>query len=225
MPGIRWNDEFVEQDLERRQEDARDSRRRRRRGRDQRQTTEWRSRSEVHRRQDRKFFWRRLRRSVVRTFLLLLVLAALGVGVKGALWREQSITARYEGLQPAGTNDRAALERRLADIDHLIAGNPLWLGAFRASEERSELRAQIRRLEGEEAEAARKAERELQERLDAAESARVHARTFTEQRQFAKAAEYLRIALDVAPPDWSERERVASDLEALESLVQRQGSR
>lgn len=158
---------------------------------------------------------RSLRRRVRLTGLLFLLAAGIAV----AVWRESWLNEQYQSLPPAVEGSTESLETRLAAIDSIIDRNPLWLGAFRASQERSELRASITRLEAADARARMAAEAELARQRDEAESLRLRYRLAVEQGEIDAALGYLQRVLEAAPPDWEERPRLEADLEALEQLL------
>ena len=160
---------------------------------------------------------RTLRRRVRLAGLLLLLAAAAAV----AVWRESWLNEQYESLPPAAEGSEDSLRARLAAIDSIVEGNPLWLGAFRASQERSDLRASIARLEAEAARSRLAAEAEQARLSDEAESLRLRYRLAVEQGEIQVALEYLERVLALAPADWPERARLVADRAALAELLQR----
>lgn len=159
--------------------------------------------------------WRR----TVRIAGLLVVLAA---GVFLLVTRDMQISQEYRELPAARQGDRQSLEQRLASVDALIQGNPLWLGMFAAGRERGELRSEIERLHAQEAREARQVEDQLTERRIHAETALVRARRAVEALDMKGAIEQYELALGVAPEDWSERERAEADLAAVKRFEQEQ---
>ncbi len=110
---------------------------------------------------------------------------------------------------------------RQAGIAELLAGNPLWHGSIRASHESSALDTRIASLERQQAAAALSAEIQLLQRMDLAETARLHGRSYVETRRFAPALEQFRLTLWSAPPTWPLRPRTKADVAALEEWLAR----
>ncbi|HVS17173.1 MAG TPA: hypothetical protein VMT18_01140 [Planctomycetota bacterium] len=155
---------------------------------------------------------RRAWRRRLRAFLLLVALVGVVLGVMG---RESWLQQRYASIPPAEENDIVGMRDRLDQIDHLIAANPLWMGAFQASSERAGLRAAIAKHESRLLHEQLAAEAELRRRLDEAESSYVRARAAVDEGDLAGALEFYRHALEAAPEDWSELERVQADVQAI----------
>jgi tetratricopeptide (TPR) repeat protein len=162
---------------------------------------------------DKRRAWRRRLRSAA----MFLVLVGL---VLGGVWRESWLQQRYDGIAPAEDNDLPALRERLDEIDQLIAANPLWWGAFRASGERAELRVAIAKHESRLLREQMAAEAEHRRRLDEAESNYVRAREAVNEGDLQAALERFTQALAVAPPEWSERARTEADVEAIRAWLQ-----
>jgi len=165
-----------------------------------------------------KLAWRRR----LRIAGMLVVVAGLAAGV---VFRELHIQSTYANLTPQMGNSRQDLQSRLNNLDSLINSNPLWLGMFQAGRERADLRKRIAELD---AAAAQDALREADQRATRvleAESARTKGLLLLEQRDFQGAAQEFAEALGVAPADWSERARVAADLEAISELTPEQVQR
>jgi tetratricopeptide (TPR) repeat protein len=142
----------------------------------------------------------------------LLMLVGLCAGVT---FRELHVRRLYQALPEVRADDLDSLGTRLAAIDALLAGNPLWLGMFEASRERAQLRTRIDQIEARRAAADRQAaDREAEARM-MADSARTRAVLLLDQRDFPAAAAELRRALEFAPPDWQHRGRVEADLAAI----------
>ena len=155
---------------------------------------------------------RRAWRRRLRAFGLVVVLVSAGMGVMG---RESWLQERYAAIPPAEENDIVGMRDRLEQIDHLIAANPLWMGAFQASSERAELRAAIAKHESRLIQEQLAAEAEVRRRLDEAESSYVRAREAVDEGDFAAAIGFYEHALGSAPADWSERERLQADIQAI----------
>lgn len=162
---------------------------------------------------DKRRAWRRR----VRAAAMTLVLVGL---VLGGVWRESWLQRRYDAIPPAEENDLPALRTRLEEIDHLVAANPLWWGAFRASGERAELRVAIAKHESRMLREQLAAEAELARRLDEAESSYVRAREAVDEGDLRAALQHYTQALAVAPPDWPERERTEADVQAIREWLE-----
>jgi tetratricopeptide (TPR) repeat protein len=156
---------------------------------------------------------RRTLRRRVRMFSLFVLMCG---AVAFAVWREIGINELYDSLSPASVDNIESLRARLDGIDAIVEGNPLWVGAFRASQERSQLRARITQLESLEIRERIQRDAELGRKLDEAESHRIRYRVAVEEGKLDAAVEHLRAALEVAPADWEHRARLESDLAALQ---------
>lgn len=164
-----------------------------------------------------KVAWRkRLQLACVVLFLFALA--------SGFFAREWLIGQRYATLPETKPGDIASMQLRLEELDHLIAANPLWLGMFRAGRERVRLRTGIDKLQALAAEQDRIAMEERETRVQMADSARMVARMAAEQGAFDRALAKFREALRVAPPEWEPRERVESDIQAIEDWMLQEAS-
>lgn len=152
-----------------------------------------------------------LRRRVGAVLTLLLLAGAAA----GAVWHEREIGARYAALAPADSTNVQSVRTRLHGVDDLIESNPLWIGKFDASKERSRLRAEIQRFEAAESEQKRAQVDEQARNLELAESARQRGRQYAEQGAYGEALIQLESALASAPADWEPREKVEIDVRAL----------
>jgi tetratricopeptide (TPR) repeat protein len=153
----------------------------------------------------------RVRRRVRATAGTILLTAC----VAGAVLRELDVRQSYQLVQPATKGDLKSLRARYDAIDDLVAHNPLSWATFRASHERSELRAQILSLEALQIEAARVRADEAAQKKVIAESARLRGRQFAEQGNYAEARQQFEFALENATPDWPHRARLESDIAAI----------
>lgn len=147
-----------------------------------------------------------------------LSVVVLGLGV-GFVFRELHVARSYEQLEIAAPGDVESLRHRLSSLDSLIAGNPLWLGMFKAGRERADIRAEIDVLEAEQAESARLEADRVAELKIHAESARMRGLLLVEQREFGAAAAEFRRALELAPSDWGHTQRLEADLAAIDELL------
>jgi tetratricopeptide (TPR) repeat protein len=155
------------------------------------------------------------RRTLRRRARMLGLFLLLSGAVTFAVWREIGINEMYDSLSPASPDNIEALRARLLGIDAIIEGNPLWVGAFRASHERAELRTRITQLESLEMSDRIQREADLGRKLDEAESHRIRYRLAVEEGDMDGALEHLRAALEAAPSDWEFRPRLEADLDAL----------
>ena len=142
----------------------------------------------------------------------------LGAVVAVVVWREAWIDEQYKSLPPTIEGSAESYRARLAGIDTLIERNPLWLSAFRASEERAELRAVITRLESVQMRESIESRLEKERRREEAESLRLRYRLAVERGAIEEALAFLDEALEVAPLDWEKRERLEADRVALQEL-------
>ena len=156
--------------------------------------------------------WRRRVRALA---LLVLVVGS----VMGVMWRESWLQQRYAAIPPAEANDIVGMRERLESIDHLIASSPLWMGAFQASSERADLRAAIAKHESRLLQEQLAAEADERRRLDEAESSYVRARGAVDEGDFSAALKFYERALEVAPQDWSELERIQADIQAIQEWI------
>ncbi len=157
----------------------------------------------------------RRRRAASRVGLALLVIG-LGVGV---ILREMHVATSYENIEQATPGSVESLGQRLASIDSLIAGNPMWLGMFKAGRERARIRTEIDRLEAARAEATRLEADRLAELRIRTESSRMSGLRLVESGDLHGAADHLRRALELAPEHWPHLVRTRSDLAAIEELL------
>lgn len=160
----------------------------------------------------RKESWTRRIRGV----LLGLVVCGIGAGV---VYRELYVHRLYANLPLAQDGDLDSLRLRLANIDALIARNPLWLGMFQAGRERSKLRTDITKLEAWLDDKARIEENALAEHQVLIDSIRTRAILLVQQDDFAGALEQFERALEEAPEDWEYRERVETDVAAIREYL------
>lgn len=159
--------------------------------------------------------WRRR----VRLGALMFIVVGLAVGV---VFRELHIQNTYATLTPQLGEDRASLQERLDNLDHLITANPLWLGMFQAGRERADLKKRLSVLEFQAEEDALIAAEEQKQTLMLAEAARTRGLLLLEQRDFAAAQREFARALEVAPADWDVRARVIGDMKAISELTPQQ---
>lgn len=137
-------------------------------------------------------------------------------GVLGGLyWWEREAESAYDALPVADVKELSTLRERLASIDGLMETYPMWLGMWKASSERAELRVSIQKVVSAQAEADRQREEERARQLAHAESANLRGDVHTENGDFTSALADYRECLDVAPADWPNRARVEANVAAL----------
>jgi tetratricopeptide (TPR) repeat protein len=145
------------------------------------------------------------------------LIACCVVGVLSAVvWWERRVETAYSALPAADVRDLASLRERLAALDGLMDTYPLWLGMWRASGERADLRVSIQKVVAEQAEAERVREEEHARSLAHAESANLRGDAHMDNGEFMAALDDYRECLSVAPPDWPNRARVEANIAAIE---------
>ncbi len=147
----------------------------------------------------------------------LFVATLLSVGLSYLVLREFRLREELRAIPTAALGNRAALERRLVEIEQFITAHPVWHGALMALAERSELRIQLAVL-AEQMRAGREAEQRAErERLEAAELCRQRGLMLAQSGDLKGALTALREALSYGGDDWPERERVSKDVADLEA--------
>jgi tetratricopeptide (TPR) repeat protein len=151
---------------------------------------------------------------------LVLLLMVVTTTLTAMVLRERNINEQYAALPPFTVQDGSSLSARLDGLDHLIAGNRLWLGMFDVVGERSELQKQRDRISARQAEAGRK-ELELQyQRTAQAEALRLSAIAKVAAGELEAALAEFELALESSSPDWPRRERVEANIEAIQELLE-----
>jgi tetratricopeptide (TPR) repeat protein len=158
---------------------------------------------------------RRRNRLVAFAVVLTALLGLLGV-------REFVIHRAWAKIPDAPYEDPGALRARMASIDALVDQHVFWLGFFAASDERRQLQKQLDGLQERAAERKREATRQLEQRVQLAETARTKGRLATERGDMREALQHFRTALELCTDDWEHRERVQADVEAIESWLEGQ---
>lgn len=156
---------------------------------------------------------KRRSRGVLYFLGLALLIAAVGI-------RELSIRHAYAGIPEAPADDRESLRARLAAVDACLGEHLFWFGYFAAVDERSRLQRQIDGLEARIAEKQREAIRLLEQRVGMAEGARVRGLQAVARGEMKEALQQFRTALELCTDDWSHRERVRSDVIAIETWLE-----
>ncbi|MCC6408042.1 MAG: hypothetical protein IT453_12845 [Planctomycetes bacterium] len=144
---------------------------------------------------------------------LLTICAASVIGA--VVWWERHVETAYEALPTADVKDLGSLRERLASLDGLMDTYPMWLGMWKASSERADLRVSIQKLVSEQAEAERVREEERARRLAHAESANLRGDVHMENGDFLAALADYRECLEVAPEEWAPRARVEANIAAI----------
>lgn len=153
---------------------------------------------------------------------LLLFILVLSAAVSAILAREMKIREAYQGLPLAIPGDQASVEARVAELEELIASRRIWTGVLDAMKERDGLEAQVNDLEQERIREEHERELELQRLAEMAEAARMRGLMHAQRGDHEQALVDLKRALSLSTPDWEHRERVGSDIAALEGLQEQQ---
>lgn len=165
--------------------------------------------------------WEEAQRIATRRRRVTTLTVALAVSMLLSLfgWREWTLASQLDSLPTVSHDDSAGLRESLAQVDALISENPLWMGAFRASRQRLELRAQVDRIDAVEESRHRARIQEAARKLDIAENARVAGRDASADREFVTALGHFERSLDIAPDDWEHRPRVQADIDAIRTWL------
>jgi len=154
------------------------------------------------------------RATAAKVALSLILVGVLGYGL---VRREQSVRERWDAIPSAESGDLAALHGRLDAIEALVNQEHFWGGVFQAWRERDQLRARITRIEEENARTARTAALQKQERQQTAEDVRLRGMLSVKSGRFEEALVDLRQALELGGEHWEQRQRVLTDISAIES--------
>jgi tetratricopeptide (TPR) repeat protein len=148
-------------------------------------------------------------------------LAAFVLAISGlmaaVILRELHLERSYQALPEAIEGDLRSYEARIAELDDLLRSNRLWIGGFRALNERASLEFALDSLRSREARVAHESDSRHDVRLDAAEDARVLGMQAAREGRMEEALAHLRRALSFAPPGWEHRARVETDVAAIEA--------
>ena len=159
-------------------------------------------------------------RRVRRRNRLVLLLVVVSTTLSALFVREHKIDEEYAALPPAPLEDVRALDARIQGIDGLIASNRFWFGMFDVVGERSELRKHKDRLEAKLAEAERRRIAIEGDRAANAEAMRLKAIDAVAGAHYEEALQLFKEALRLGAPDWDRRERVQSNVDAIEKLLE-----
>lgn len=158
---------------------------------------------------------RRSRRATIaKVVLSMMIVGFLGYSL---VLREQRVRERWEALPQAVAGNTLSLQGRLDAIEALRADVHVWLGMFQAERERDQLRAQIQRLQDEATRAARNATLQKKARQQDAEDVRLRGMLNVKNGKFDDALSDLRQALELGGEHWEQRQRVLSDISAIEA--------
>lgn len=157
---------------------------------------------------------RRRARLVSLACLLVLLVAALAI-------RELSVRQGFRDI-PSASGDAASIRRRIAALDSFRDEHVFWSGYFACEEERLALQRQADAITAREADQERERIRQLQQRVGMAETARVKGVEAVERNDMTEALQQFRSALELCTDDWKYKQRVASDVAALEKWLEGQ---
>lgn len=147
---------------------------------------------------------------------LLLGIASLTALITMVVGREVSIHREMVALPVAEADDHAGLEARRASIQTLVEHHGIWTGVMAAREEVEAIAVKISQID-----AAREDDLQRQAAKHAsltaqAEAKRMEGLVLSERGDFEGALGSFTNALGLAPLDWDYRERVQTDVTALE---------
>jgi tetratricopeptide (TPR) repeat protein len=154
------------------------------------------------------------RRRRLRLVGFVCLVSALVVGV---VVRERRIEDAYRGLPDARGEELADIRARLGHVQGLVDDHRFWFGMSRVLNERRQLRSAIDVLEARVSDQALEQRRDDARRAQMAEAARESGLEAAKRGEFDAALEDLRRALALAAPNWSGRERIQSDIAAIEA--------
>lgn len=160
-----------------------------------------------------------VRRSRRRVTLVTLVGSIL---VSAGLLRETRLAEEYRTLPEAQDNDPLGTKQRLDAIESFVEAHPVWHGSLRALAERTALRLEVDRREDAYRLVAERREAELARRKEEADLARQRGAVLAQDGHYSAALEELRRSLELATPQWEERERVQRDIDALSAYLEDQ---
>jgi tetratricopeptide (TPR) repeat protein len=155
---------------------------------------------------------KRRRRIIAVVLLVSTILTAVGL-------HEKMVRDEFHNLAGYQPGDVGSMQDRLDTLEAFVDEHPVWHGALGVLSERSRLRVELQRLRDEIASRKEKESATLARMQDAAELARRRARIHAENNDFPSALRELANALELAPPDWSEREQVERDVAAIREYL------
>ena len=165
---------------------------------------------------------RKVRRwKVMRALRIVGAVALLGLAAYGVWMREEHVRAEYAALPPLRAADAAGVRARIAAIDDLIARQYAWFAMGEALREKQALNERLRRFADRVESEHHDETMQVQERLQEADAAHSRGLMYAQQGKFDEALKDLRLALELAPPNWEHARRVRADLEAIEAFKAR----
>ncbi len=152
---------------------------------------------------------RKRRRRIVVAVLIVSVIVSLGV------LHEIRARGSFQDLAGYSEGDLPSMRARLDALERFVDKHPVWHGSLGVLSERSQLRVEIDHLEEEERLRVEAAREELARKVEGAVLARKRAWLLARAEDFEGALQELESALEMAPPDWAERERVERDVASI----------
>lgn len=147
---------------------------------------------------------------------LLLWVASLTALITMVAGREVSIRREMDALPVAQADDHAGLEARRASIQTMVEHHGIWTGVMAAREEVEAIAVMISQIESAREDELKRQVVEHAELTAQAESKRMEGLVLSERGDFEGALGSFSAALDLAPTDWNYRDRVRTDVSALE---------
>ncbi len=145
----------------------------------------------------------------------------LGVGVLCAgVMRELSVRSSFRELPGLTGTNLDDYRGRLARVEEFALTYPAWHGSLGVRREESELRSEIARLEADARVIADAKRRRLEERQQEISLLRTHGIEAAEVGNLDVALAAFEKALEMAGPDWPERERTQADAEAIRDYLE-----
>jgi tetratricopeptide (TPR) repeat protein len=139
-----------------------------------------------------------------------------------AVLREVRLAEEFRTLPEASAGDVVGMRERLAALETFMSRHPIWHGSLDVITERTALRLETERIvESQELAAARR-EQDEDRRLEDAQLAYKRGTLLAHDGHYAAALEELRHSLELAPPQWEEREDVQRDIDAISAYLEEQ---
>ena len=136
--------------------------------------------------------------------------------------RETRLAEEFRALPAASPGDVVGMQERLAALDAFMSRHPIWHGSLDVINERSALRMETDRIqEAQELATARRAEEEAR-RMEEADLAYKYGKQLAHDGAYAAALEELRRSLELALPQWEERDDVQRDIDAISAYLEEQ---
>ena len=161
---------------------------------------------------------RKVRRRKIGRGLFYVLLLVGGVG--SVALRELSLHKKWNELPNAGPVQLPEVRARLAAVEGMIQDHRLWIGLPEALGERDELRGRLEEARLEDERQERQLELEHENSVRMADAARLRGLMNVELGNFEEAVEDFRRGLSLVGEDWEHRERVETDLQAIEEMLE-----